>query len=435
MLTQLSSFSTILVRIKQISMSNQSQPNRYSEYPNHYSEELSPRKRKKKKQDGERMWLGIGCLIITVVGLGILLASVIFWLADSPQATPELAVITEPSATPTLTPAPTITLTFTPVPTFTPQGLFLTTTPISTADLPTLAPQLTPVPLDNRVIDLIWPRNTNQLITASSQGVWVLALANDISAQKLSTSPNRIVDVALSRDEKWLAVAYADGFLELWGIETLLPGESVTTGQTIFAIEFSPTEDVLATTLEDGTIVLWSVDDLAEITRFNGDLTHFSLAYRADGQQLAVGGINSRVDLWNISTGEVAATVNADHVGWVIALDYAANGQWVASSGEGGAIFVTDSTSGERLYTLPAQANVVQFSPDSTRLASGGEDGIVRIWDFADGEQFAEFDYETAITSLTFRSDGAWIAVGGLSETVRIWEISSGNLLYEWSLE
>jgi WD40 repeat protein len=116
-------------------------------------------------------------------------------------------------------------------------------------------------------------------------------------------------------------------------------------------------------------------------------------------------------------------------------LDYAPNGQWVASSGEGGAIFVTDSTSGERLYTLPAQANVLQFSPDSTRLASGGEDGLVRIWDFAEGEQFAEFDHQAPITSLAFRADGAWVAVGILDERLAIWEISSGDLVYEWVVE
>lgn len=417
-------------------MSNQPQSDRYSANPNYTLEEYSPRKRKKKKQDGERMWLGLGCLVSVVIGLGILLAGLLFWLVDSSSPSDAQIVFDlEPSTTPTLTLAPTITLTDTPIPTFTPQGLFLATTPTESEALPTLAPELTPVPLDNRVIDLIWSQSGEQLIAASSQGVWVTDLTEDLSTQKINTEPNRIVDMALSRDEQWLAVAYADGYIELWGMETLLRGETVTTGQTIFAIEFSPTEDILATALEDGTIVFWSVDDLTEITQFKGSLTHFSLAYRADGQQLAVGGINSRVDLWNSSTGEVSATLNADHVGWVIALDYAGNGQWVASSGEGGAIFVTDGSTGERLYTLPSQANVVQFSPDSTRLASGGEDGVVRIWDFADGEQFTEFDYQTAVTSLTFRPDGAWIAVGGISESVMIWEISSGNLVDEWMLQ
>lgn len=404
-------------------------------YIQYQLEQLPPRKRKKKKKDGARMWLGLGCLGLVGIGFSLLLASLVFWLADTPEPTPSLVVEIEPSATPTLTPAPTLTLTFTPTPTFTPQGLFLTTSPVIPEVVPTLAPQLTPVPLDNRIIDLIWVENNSQLLVASPQGVWRLDIAGETQPQKLNTAPNTIVDIALSRDQQWLAVAYETGFLELWGMETLLAGETAVTGQTIFAIEFSPTEDILATALEAGTIVFWSVPDLEEGTHLIGNLTHFSLAYRADGQQLAVGGINNRVDLWDIVAESVTASVNADHVGWIIALDYAPNKQWVTSSGEGGAIFVTDSTSGERLYTLPAQANVVQFSPDSTRLASGGEDGLLRIWDFVDGEQFAEFDYQSAITSLAFRSDGAWIAVGGLAERLVIWEISSGNLVYEWLIE
>ena len=416
-------------------MSSDSKLGEYPIYNQYSNKQLPPRKRKKQKNDGERLWLGLGCLGSTTVIFSLLVASLIFGLAENPEPTTIALVQEEPSATPTLTIAPSLTLTFTPTPTFTPQGLFLTTSPVVSNEIPTLAPQLTPVPLDNRLIDIIWLNNGREVVVASSQNIWLIDITEESPPQKITTTLNVIRDIALNHNSQWLAVAYETGYVELIGMETLLNVEDVTAGQTILTIEFSPTEDILAMALEDGTISFWSVPEFAEISHLDGNLTVFSLAYRADGQQLAVGGINSQVDLWDIASGQTSTTLNADHVGWVIALDYAPNGQWVASSGEGGAIFVTDSTTGERLYTLPAQANVLQFSPDSTRLASGSEDSLLRIWDFANGEQFAEFDYRAPITSLAFRPDGAWIAVGGLAETLSIWEISSGNLVYEWILD
>jgi WD40 repeat protein len=63
----------------------------------------------------------------------------------------------------------------------------------------------------------------------------------------------------------------------------------------------------------------------------------------------------------------------------------------------------------------------VAFNPDGERLATGSQDGTVRLWDVATGQEVLALRPGTA-ESLAFSPDGkclaAWIGVSG----VTVWE-------------
>jgi len=66
----------------------------------------------------------------------------------------------------------------------------------------------------------------------------------------------------------------------------------------------------------------------------------------------------------------------------------------------------------------------VAFSPKSGKLATGGTDGSVRIWDPKNGKLLATYlGHKTTVHSIAFNGDGNLLASGGRDGAVRIWKV------------
>jgi WD domain, G-beta repeat len=114
----------------------------------------------------------------------------------------------------------------------------------------------------------------------------------------------------------------------------------------------------------------------------------------------------------------------------VYSLDFSADGTRIASGGDDGTV---------RLWTLDGKPAAepfeghkggvysVAFSPDGTRIASGGFDGTVRLWTL-DGKPAAEpfTGHKGGVNTVAFSPDGTRIASGGDDGTVRLWTLD-GN--------
>jgi WD40 repeat protein len=70
----------------------------------------------------------------------------------------------------------------------------------------------------------------------------------------------------------------------------------------------------------------------------------------------------------------------------------------------------------------------VVFSNDSKLTASGSEDGTVKIWNVATGEEERTLEGHTDwLTSVVISKDGTLIASGSLDKTVKIWNVATGE--------
>ena len=109
----------------------------------------------------------------------------------------------------------------------------------------------------------------------------------------------------------------------------------------------------------------------------------------------------------------------------------APNGKLVAAGNKDGSIVLWDPATGAVKATLTGHGTYITdiaFSPDGRVLASGGMDKTARLWDVALARPITVLgEHENDVQSLAFMPDGKGLATatGGLQGVVRIWDLST----------
>jgi WD40 repeat protein len=123
--------------------------------------------------------------------------------------------------------------------------------------------------------------------------------------------------------------------------------------------------------------------------------------------------------------------VLAGHVGKVGAVAIAPDGSWLASGGDDGTVRIWDAATGQERAALKGHTGGVQavaIAPDGSWLASGGWDKTVRIWDAATGQERVTLKGHTHwVQAVAIAPDGSWLASGSSDGTVRIWDAATGQ--------
>ena len=71
----------------------------------------------------------------------------------------------------------------------------------------------------------------------------------------------------------------------------------------------------------------------------------------------------------------------------------------------------------------------LDFSPDDSRLVSGGADGTARVWDVATGERLLTLTGHTGpVEDVLYTPDGRQIVTSSSDGTVRAWSADTGEM-------
>ncbi len=118
--------------------------------------------------------------------------------------------------------------------------------------------------------------------------------------------------------------------------------------------------------------------------------------------------------------------------GSALSVGWSPDGTRLLSGGPDGTVWLWGAR-GRELAVLEGHKGPVLsvgWSPDGARLLSGGDDGTVRLWEAASGRELAVLEgHKGRVLSVGWSPDGARLLSGGGDGTVRLWEAASGREL------
>jgi WD40 repeat protein/Flp pilus assembly protein TadD/tRNA A-37 threonylcarbamoyl transferase component Bud32 len=266
--------------------------------------------------------------------------------------------------------------------------------------------------------------------------VWAVATGRQAGPVFDAGAP--VTGAALSPDNRHAAVLAAPaigkpGNLQIWdwraGKRTVGP---VRLPSEPRSVAYRPDGRQIAVFCAGGEIRLFDlaghvVKELSQPARMSypQDYVHnCALVFSPDGHSLAswVGGEKIRV--WDVATGKLRygpLELPGSEV------RFSPDSRWLSAG-----LQVWDARTGKPAAKLQHPVHWVhgvQFSADGRRLATGGSDGMVRLWDWKAQREVCPPMFQPGgdVYAVALTPDGRCVVSSGFDRTVRIWDARSGR--------
>jgi WD40 repeat protein len=276
--------------------------------------------------------------------------------------------------------------------------------------------------------------------------LWDPRTGREILALRGHTS--RCHSAAFSPDGQQLVSAGSDGTIRVWDATPLKPTETqealtVQHDHEVWSVAFSPDGRLLASGGWDKTARLWDAQTGKPVRTLDHSELVFRIAFDPEGRRLAVstftGERGAIVTLWDILTGQKESVI-LEEKGMPFFVTFDPTGRYLLREGPNFTVKVWD---------LPGQADAgtlgqhdwniwsTVFSPDGNRLATGSNDGRIKVWSWNPSQLSASEEPELTLSGLVqgygqrvvFSPDGRRLIAGGEMNTVKIWDAQTGQPL------
>ncbi len=154
------------------------------------------------------------------------------------------------------------------------------------------------------------------------------------------------------------------------------------------------------------------------------------LAFKTDGEQLAVAAQDGTVWLYDVSR-DWAATALSDHEAPVIDVAISPDGSSLVSVDQEGEVRIWQVPGGrvEKAFSTGGPVSQAAVAADGSVLATLGGDDIIRTWELPSGDQLQSIGPEEGVgLSVAVSADGSLVAAG-VDDKIGLWDSHTGALV------
>lgn len=271
---------------------------------------------------------------------------------------------------------------------------------------------------------------------------------------RFTPNAGAVRSVAFSPDGQSFLCGADDGVLRMFRMDQDEPILSLAGHEEqINAVRFSPDGKYALSGGKDRAIRLWDLSAGKLTMYFTGNLDKVRcLRFFRDGQRFVSGGSDAQIRFWRVGQATPVATCGyrddepiptlqamedleqlKAHVTWIRSIDIAPEETHLVSGGNDGLIAIWDVETKSivrRLIGHRAPVSSVAYSRDGTRILSGGFDNTLRLWDADTGKLLQTLtDHGAPVRSVAFSDNGQQAYSVSIDATVRTWDLANQSVI------
>ena len=245
-----------------------------------------------------------------------------------------------------------------------------------------------------------------------------------------------IKSIAFSPDGKKIATGTYlpgttedSGMLRLWDTDTGRHIKTLANKGIYSGMAFSPDGNKIAGGL--AKLRLWDAWTGKLLQTFKHGHGFASVAFSPDGKRILAGGLGFAY-LYATSSGRLTRTLNTQNAGRQTVVSFSPNGERIAAINADNSVSTWNINTGRRIRTFEdEQIKLVSFSPNGKKIATVSvfAEPAVHLYNVNTGELLQTLSNPVDIWSVAFSPDGNRIATGDNNGTIRLWNTHTGKHL------